>query len=104
LLSEARRAIPAVVDEIAFQPRRALAERALASVIPFSRNDEAMIRRGAMQLTRGRIPNLPPRFFVPAASYAVATGASPLDLHRLLVTHLAATASVTGSVIKLKVA
>jgi len=28
LLSEARRAIPAVVDEIAFQPRRALAERA----------------------------------------------------------------------------
>ena len=36
LLRACRRAIPAVVDEIAFQPRRNLAERALAGVIRFT--------------------------------------------------------------------
>ena len=36
LLNHAKQAIAAVVDEIAFQPRRALAERALATIIPFA--------------------------------------------------------------------
>jgi hypothetical protein len=103
LLAEARRAIPAAVDEIAFQPRRALAERALASVIPFRREDEAMIRRGAMLLTRGRVPDLPPRFLVTASGYAVEAGARPNDLHKLLIAHLAPLAAA-GSVTKLKVA
>jgi hypothetical protein len=105
LLGEARRAIPAVVDEIAFQPRRALAERALASIIPFSREDEAMIRRGAMLLARGRMPeSLPPRFLVPAAGYAIEAGANSRDLHRLLLARLAPPQPVSKPVIKLKVA
>jgi hypothetical protein len=105
LLSEARRAIPAIVDEIAFQPRRALAERALASVIPFRRQDEAMIRRGAMLLARGRVPeDLPPRFLIPAASYAIEAGARTDDLYRLLLTRLAPLEPAAKSIIKLKVA
>jgi hypothetical protein len=106
LLSEARRAIPAIVDEIAFQPRRALAERALASTIPFRRDDEIRIRRGAMLLARGRVPeDLPPRFLVSAASYAIEAGAKPNDLHKLLLARLAPTGSAArGSVITLKVA
>jgi hypothetical protein len=105
LLGEARRAIPAVVDEIAFQPRRALAERALASIIPFSREDEAMIRRGAMLLARGRMPeSLPPRFLVPAAGYAIEAGANSRDLYRLLLARLAPPQPVSKPVIKLKVA
>jgi hypothetical protein len=104
LLDCARRAIPAVVDEIAFQPRRALAERALATVIPFRREDEAMIRRGAMLLARGRMPDdLPPRFLVPAAGYAIEAGGRPLDLYRLLLARLAPRRPATSTVIKLKV-
>lgn len=81
LLRESGRAIPAVVDEIAFQPRRALAERALASVVPFSRADQAAIRRGGLALRHGRlVRNLPPRFLVSAALYAIEAGA---DMPRL---------------------
>jgi hypothetical protein len=105
LLADASRAIPAVVDEIAFQPRRALAERALASVIPFHREDQARIRRGAMLLARGRMSDdLPPRFLVPAACYAIEAGAHPHDLYRLLLARLAPRRPALGSVIKLKVA
>jgi hypothetical protein len=105
LLSEARQAIPAIVDEIAFQPRRALAERALASVIPFRRDDQAMIRRGAMRLARGRVPDdLPPRFLVSAASYAIEAGAKAKDLHQLLLPRLAPAGRAAQSIIKLKVA
>ena len=76
LMHEARRAIPAVVDEICFQPRRNLAETALASVIRFSRDDEAAIRRGALRLSRGQWPaDLPPRFIVSASGYALEAGA-----------------------------
>jgi hypothetical protein len=75
LLHEARRAIPAVVDEICFQPRRNLAETALASVIRFSRDDEAAIRRGALRLAGGQWPaDLPPRFIVGASGYALEGG------------------------------
>jgi hypothetical protein len=104
LLREAPRVIPAVVDEIAFQPRRALAERVLASVIPFRAEDEAAIRRGADVFMQGRAPDLPPRFVVSAACYALEAGADPRDLHRLMLSRLAPAAAGTGNVITLKVA
>jgi hypothetical protein len=67
LLDAAPRAVPAVVDEIVFQTRRNLAEKALASVIPFTRADQASIRRGGVLLAQGRMPaDLPPRFLVGA--------------------------------------
>ena len=56
LIASAPAAVPAVVDEIAFQTRSALAHRALADVIPFARPDERAIRQGARSLARGRIP------------------------------------------------
>jgi hypothetical protein len=81
LLEESPRVIPAVVDEIAFQPRRALDERMLATVIPFSRADQTRIMRAGLALRHGRpIGNLPPRHLVCAARYAIEAGA---DLNRL---------------------
>jgi hypothetical protein len=107
LLAESKRAIPAVVDEIAFQTRRALAERALASVIPFTREDQALIRRGGLQLARGRAPgDLPPRFLCSAARYAIEAGLAPRLLNELLLSRLAPaqTQARSSSVITLKVA
>jgi hypothetical protein len=75
LLASADRAIPQVVDEIAFQTRRNLAQRALVDILPFTRENEQAIRAGAAQLTRGqRAVHLPPRHLVSAASYALASG------------------------------
>ncbi|MDJ0386939.1 hypothetical protein QMO56_02335 [Roseomonas sp. E05] len=89
LLAAARRAIPAVVDEIAFQPRRALAERALASIMPFRAADQAAIRRGGMLLARGRMPrDLPPRFLVGACRYALEAGMAPNELGRAMLERL----------------
>jgi hypothetical protein len=89
ILREAGRAIPAVVDEICFQPRRGLAERALASLIPFTREDEARIRRAGMLLARGRVPTaMPPRFLVSACSYAIDAGADVARLSKLMIDHL----------------
>jgi hypothetical protein len=83
------RAVPEVVDEIAFQPRRALGQRALADVIPFRREHQVAIRRGAMQLAAGRLPlDLPPRFFVSASAIALAAGAPATDLSNQVITHL----------------
>jgi hypothetical protein len=105
LLREARRAIPALVDEMAFQPRRALAERTLASVIPFRREDEAAIRRGGVLLANSRVPkDLPPRFLVSAACYAIEAGASSRTLYKLILARLAPASAATGNVIQLKVA
>ena len=56
VLAAASAAIPLVVDEIAFQPRRALGQRALADIIPFTRADAVAIRRGGMQLAAGQFP------------------------------------------------
>ena len=86
LLRDATRAIPALVDEIAFQPRRALAERTLASVIPFRREDQAAIRRGGVLLAHAPAfaEDLPPRFLVSAACYAIEAGASSRNLNKLL--------------------
>ena len=73
--SHAKQAIPAVVDEIAFQPRRALAERALATIIPFAPHDQQAIRAGGEMLVRLRAPrDLPPRFLVSAAAHAIEKG------------------------------
>lgn len=80
LLSSADQVIPHVVDEIAFQTRRNLAQRALADVIRFRRDDEAAIRAGARALARGRdddAAQLPPRFLVSAAHYALGAAKAP---------------------------
>jgi hypothetical protein len=77
LMSSAPRLIPEVVDEIAFQTRRNLAQRALADVIPFGRDDERAIREGAARLAEGRRADLPPRHLVSAAHYALEAGRVP---------------------------
>jgi hypothetical protein len=89
LLTSAGKVIPAVVDEIAWQPRRSLAEHALGDVIRFSREDQARIRRGGMLLRAGRLPvNLPPRFIVSASRYAIEAGADTAKLSRLIIGRL----------------
>jgi hypothetical protein len=89
LLAGARRAIPAVVDEICFQSRRNLAERSLAGVIRFTADDQVAIRRGAMLLARGRWPaELPPRYLVSACGYAIEAGADIPTLSRLMIGNL----------------
>ncbi len=94
LLQTSARSIPQVVDEIAFQTRRNLAQKALADVIPFRPADESVIRRGALSLTRRVVPtDLPPRFLVSASRYAIAKGASPPAVSRIVVGHLAALAT-----------
>jgi hypothetical protein len=77
LLSTADNVIPQVVDEIAFQTRRNLGQKALVDILPFTQDDEAAIQAGARRLVEGRIPDLPPRFLVSAAGYALATGRMP---------------------------
>ena len=81
--------VPPVVDEIAFQPRRGLGQHALADAIPFTRADEARIRRGALTIAAGRIPELPPRFFVSASRIALESGADPQAVSDLVINHLA---------------
>ncbi|SFK57230.1 hypothetical protein SAMN05216302_100991 [Nitrosomonas aestuarii] len=91
LMRSSNRVIPAVVDEIAFQTRRNLAQRALADVIPFTRANEYSIRQGAAQLLRGKVPReLSPRFLVSASRHALHAGADLPRLSRLVITHLAA--------------
>jgi hypothetical protein len=90
LMQAAPKAIPAVVDEIAFQPRRNLAEKALANVIRFTPADQVAIRRGAHDLRLGRPPiGLPPRHVVSACRYALEAGADPGPLGALVTRHLA---------------
>jgi hypothetical protein len=67
--------IPHVVDEIAYQTRRNLAQRALADIVPFTREDQQAIRAGATRLAQGQAPaGLPPRHLVSAAAYALTSG------------------------------
>lgn len=90
LLQSASKVIPAVVDEIAFQPRRNLAQRALVDVIPFGVDDERRIRAAAAQLLKGRVPSdLPPRFLVSASRHALHKGAHLSELSQQVITHLA---------------
>ena len=94
LLTSMSRVVPEVVDEIAYQPRMALGQRALADVIPFTRADHVAIRRGAMQLSAGRVPtDLPPRFIVGASGLALAAGASASALSNRVIAHLASIAA-----------
>ncbi len=76
LLGSAARTIPLVVDEIAFQTRRNLAQRALVDILPFGHADQARINEGARLLMQGRASQLtlPPRHVVSAAAYALASG------------------------------
>jgi hypothetical protein len=74
LMRSAPRLIPEVVDEIAFQTRRNLAQRALVDVIPFRRDDEAAIREATRELEAGTAPQIAPRHLVSAAHYALERG------------------------------
>lgn len=91
LLLTSDQLIPQIVDEIAFQTRRNLAQRSLVDIIPFGRQDQRSILMGARALTRGQIPaDLPPRFMVSAASYALASGRIPSqELSDRVIHHLA---------------
>lgn len=90
LLAATSRVVPAVVDEIAYQPRRALAQHALADAIPFAREDEARIRKAGLAIAAGRLPTgLPPRFYVTASRAALGAGGEPRAVSRLVIDHLA---------------
>lgn len=89
LLMTADAVIPQIVDEIAFQTRRNLGQKALVDILPFTQADEAAIQAGARQLVRGKVPDLPPRFLVSASSYALATGrTNPRQLSDQVIHHL----------------
>jgi hypothetical protein len=90
LLSSSKQSIHHIVDEIAFQPRRGLAQRSLADVIQFTPEHEKMIRHGSRQLVKGIVPNnLPPRFLVSASRHALTSGVSLQKLSNLVIRHLA---------------
>lgn len=98
LLQSWPRAIPNVVDELAFQTRRNLAQRALVDVIPFTKQDEQAIRRGAIYLARGVIPeDLPPRFLVSASRYALGRRVSLPALSRIVIGYLSNLAAGVAS-------
>ncbi|RKH67785.1 hypothetical protein [Corallococcus aberystwythensis] len=90
LLCTAARLIPHVVDEIAFQPRRGLAQRALVDVVPFWPSDQERIDRAAESLARGHIPpGVPPRHVVSASREALERRlASPEHISRTVLNHL----------------
>jgi hypothetical protein len=89
LLRFADKTLPAVVDEVVFQSRRNLAERALVRVIPFTPADQARIVHGGRVLVEGRVPaDLPPRYLVSACRYALAHGACAHRLNQLVTDHL----------------
>jgi hypothetical protein len=98
LLRTAGRTIPQIVDEIAYQPRRNLAQRALVDIIPFSHADEREIRRAAILLHRGGTPaDLPPRFLLSASRHAVELGGNLNELSTRVTQHLAAVAAANRS-------
>ncbi|GMT98327.1 hypothetical protein KH5H1_24460 [Corallococcus caeni] len=90
LLATAPRLIPHVVDEIAFQPRRGLAQRALVDVVPFWPSDQERIERAAESLARGHIPpGLPPRYVVSASREALERRLAPPErISRTVLNHL----------------
>lgn len=90
LLLTSDQLIPQIVDEIAFQTRRNLGQRALVDILPFTEADQQAIQVGARQLVEGIVPaDLPPRHLVSAASYALVTGhISPQTLANQVIQHL----------------
>lgn len=99
LLDTAPALIPHVVDEVAFQPRRGLAQRALADVVPFAARDEALIRRAAQSIAQGHVPReLPARFAVSASRYAFEHRlADPRAIARTVLHDLARRRSLPGA-------
>ena len=92
LIATATEIIPHVVDEVAYQPRRGLAQRSLVDVVPFAARDEQAIRRGASAIARGSLPDdLPARFAVGASRYAFEERmAEPTRIARTVLEGLAA--------------
>jgi hypothetical protein len=91
LVAAAPRVIPAVIDEVAYQPRRSLAQHALADAIPFRKEDEITIRRAGLAIAAGRLPpDLPPRFYVTASRVALDAGGDPHAVSHMVIGHLAA--------------
>jgi hypothetical protein len=89
LLSTSSQLIPHVVDEIAFQTRRNLAQRALADIIRFTPEDEQAIKAGTRRLQQGEGCDLSPRHLVSAASCALASGkVAPRQLARQVIEQL----------------
>jgi hypothetical protein len=91
LLVASDQLIPQIVDEIVFQPRRNLGQRALVDILTFTREDQQAIKTGSRQLIRGNVPtDLPPRHLVSASSYALATGqVQAQQLSNLVINRLA---------------
>ncbi|KAI9135125.1 hypothetical protein [Acaryochloris sp. CCMEE 5410] len=91
LLQTADRLIPKVVDEIAYQTRQNLGQRALADIIPFTTQDQKWIKAGAKTLVTGKVPtHLPPRHLVSASAYALSSGkVAPNKISQLVTAHLA---------------
>ncbi|WP_048450692.1 hypothetical protein, partial [Methylobacterium tarhaniae] len=89
LLDAAPRAIPAIVNEIMYQPRRNLSERSLARVIPFTAADQAAIEAAGRALVAGSVPaGLAPRFLVSACRYAFTGGADIVAVSKRIIAHL----------------
>ncbi|MFY0562793.1 hypothetical protein ACN28E_03025 [Archangium lansingense] len=90
LLLTADRLIPHVVDEVAFQPRRGMAQHALVDVVPFRQVDQQAILRAAEYIALGELPEeLPPRFAVSASREALERNlASPAHISRTVLTWL----------------
>ena len=91
LYASVSRFVPAVIDEIAYQPRRALGQHALADAIPFSREDEARVRRAGVAIANGTVPKgIEPRLYISASRFALDSGARPEAVSALVIRHLAA--------------
>lgn len=91
LVAASARVVPAVVDEMAYQPRRALGQHALADAIPFTRADEAAIRRAGLRVAHGSVPQgIAPRHLVSAGRIALESGGDPARISASVIAHLAA--------------
>jgi hypothetical protein len=91
LVATAGQIIPHVVDEVAYQTRRGLAQRSLVDVVPFRIADEGTIQSAARIIARGELPaDLPARFAVSASRYAFEHRmADPAAISRTVLTGLA---------------
>ncbi|MCV6598672.1 MAG: hypothetical protein OIF40_16525 [Mangrovicoccus sp.] len=91
-------AVPLMVDEIAYQPRRMLAQRGLTDLIRFAPTDQARIELGGRAFAAGKIPDLPPRWLIGAARLAIAQGAPAARIGQVLTKRLAQIAAQNRSV------
>ena len=98
LRASAKVAVPLMVDEIAYQPRRMLAQRGLVDIIRFSTSDQARIEKGGKAFKAGRVPNLPPRWLIGAARLAIADGGRATKIGEALTRRLARIAAAERAV------